>query len=443
MRLRITSAVLAACALLTTASSQTPDIWVCGYYPGWAQGAMPPAAIDYTGLTHVIHFSMLPAGGGRIRPQFITHSQSVAAVAAAHGATKKILLCLGGASTRDSFVVATQPANLPALVKNITDSVRSLNYDGVDIDWEPVTGADTAQFGALSRGLRASLDTMNPPRMLTAAIGGDVRLYARYAASYDQMNIMTYGMSNAWPGWVTWHSSPLYDGGYRFPSTNGPVPSVDGEVGKFLAGGIPAAKLGFGMGFYGALWRGGAGTATGGVTAPRQAYTTDPTVQSEVPYRDIMTNNYSAAAYRWDTAAAAAYLSMDQSGSASDSFLSYEDTHTAAAKVAYARAKPVGGFIIWHIQHGYFPTRPVGQRNPLLAAISQALQATPVRQMVVAENQSSRRAAPEALVCIRDLRAQGDGVYDLCGRRLTSAQARGMRIVTGAAPGLRQESRRN
>jgi chitinase len=145
---------------LSLSFAQPADIWVCGYYPGWAQGNMPPAAIDYTGLTHVIHFSMLPASGGRIRPEYITHSQSVAAVTAAHGAGKKILLCFGGASTRDSFYVATSPANLPALIKNITDSVRTLNYDGVDIDWEPVTAADTSRFSALSRSLRSSLDTM-------------------------------------------------------------------------------------------------------------------------------------------------------------------------------------------------------------------------------------------------------------------------------------------
>jgi len=198
--------MLASVLFLTATPAQPADIWVCGYYPGWAQGNMPPSAIDYTGLTHVIHFSMLPASAGRIRPEYITHSQSVAAVTAAHNAGKKILLCFGGASTRDSFFVATAPANLPTLVKNITDSVRSLNYDGVDIDWEPVTAADTSRFSALSRSLRSSLDTMTPPRMLTAAIGGDVRLYAPSAASYDQMNLMTYGMSNAWPGWVTWHS---------------------------------------------------------------------------------------------------------------------------------------------------------------------------------------------------------------------------------------------
>jgi chitinase len=356
--------------------AQTPDIWVCGYYPGWAQSSMPPSAIDYTGLTHVIHFSMLPVSGGRIDPQFLTHSQSVAAVAAAHGANKKILLCFGGASTRDSFAVATQPAVVATLIKNITDSVRVLNYDGVDIDWEEVLASDTAQFGALVRGLRSSLDTMNPPRMLTTAVGGAANLMGRYVQYFDQMNLMTYGMSNAWPGWVTWHASPIYNGGYRFPSTNGLVPSIDGSIDQYSAAGIPLAKLGFGMGFYGDLWQGGSGTPTGGVTAPRQVYTTDPTVQSEVPYRDIVNNYYTAANYHWDTAAAAAYLGIDQAGSSNDKFISYDDEKSAAAKVAYARSKHVGGFIIWHIQHGYFSGLPSGQRSPLLAAISRALQTT-------------------------------------------------------------------
>lgn len=50
---------------------------------------------------------------------------------------------------------------------------------------------------------------------------------------------MTYDLSGPWPGWVTWHNSPLFHGGQTFPSTGAPLPSIDAMVDAFVAGGVP------------------------------------------------------------------------------------------------------------------------------------------------------------------------------------------------------------
>src|SRR5205807_4635839 len=92
-------------------------------------------------------------------------------------------------------------------------------------------------------------------------------LIASLQSQFDQINLMTYALSGPWPGWVTWFNSPIYDGGYRFPSTGGPVPSTDGMLASFLSAGVAASKLGIGIDFYGELWTGGSGTLTGGVSA--------------------------------------------------------------------------------------------------------------------------------------------------------------------------------
>jgi len=183
---------------------------------------------------------------------------------------------------------------------------------------------------------------------------------------------MTYDMSGAWPGWVTWHNAPIYSGGYTFPSTGGPVPSAEGSVAAYVGAGVPAGKVGIGIDFYGYVWAGGDGTPTGGATAPRQAYTTAPTVTGNVSYADIVATYYQASLRHWDADAQAVYLSIDQTGSANDKFISYDDEQTAQAKVAYVRSRGIGGMIIWELSGGYRPSQPAGQRDPLLQALRQA-----------------------------------------------------------------------
>ena len=56
-------------------------------------------------------------------------------------------------------------------------------------------------------------------------------MFASIQDQFDQINVMTYDLSGPYSGWVTWFNSPIQDGGYRFASTGGLVPSVDGAVG--------------------------------------------------------------------------------------------------------------------------------------------------------------------------------------------------------------------
>ena len=42
------------------------DLWRTGYYPGWEQSGMPASNIDFTALTHIIHFSVVPNSNGTL-----------------------------------------------------------------------------------------------------------------------------------------------------------------------------------------------------------------------------------------------------------------------------------------------------------------------------------------------------------------------------------------
>src|SRR5262249_28428026 len=150
-------------------------------------------------------------------------------------------------------------------------SVRG--YDGIDIDWEPLDASDASQFTNFVKTLRTALDALNPRPLLAMALASPptpAPVIASVETQFAQINLMTYDLSGAYPGWVTWFNASLYDGGYRFPSTSGLVPSTDGMVNSLISAGIPPAKLGIGLAFFGWIWSGGAGTSTGGASLPRQ-----------------------------------------------------------------------------------------------------------------------------------------------------------------------------
>lgn len=365
------------CGLCCLPGTARAELWNTGYYPAYRQTYYPPSEIDFTALTHVIHFDIAPNADGTLNTNVngMTPDRSTALVSAVHAAGKRVLICVAG-SGPGGFMGATTNTHRAAFIGNLVNFVSVYGYDGIDIDWEPLAGSEVTQYTNFVRELRAALKALTPPRLLTVATAQQPAWFAALQTQLDQINLMTYGLSGAWAGWVTWFNAPIYDGGYRFPSTGGLVPSTDGMVNDFLDAGVAASKLGIGIAFYGKVWAGGAGTSTGGAALPRQTWTTAPTVTG-MAYFDIMSTHYQTSLYRWDSAAQAAYLTLDNTGSASDKFISYDDEHACQAKVSYARNCELGGVMIWELGQGYRSTQPVGQRDPLLQAVKQGLIATP------------------------------------------------------------------
>jgi chitinase len=361
------------------------DLWVTGYYPGYESEQMPPSNIDFTTITHVIHFAILPEADGSINSSAnsLTASACASLVALAHTAGRKALVCVGGASTETDFLSATTASNLGLFVTNIIGFMSAYGYDGVDLDWEPFNSADTAQYTNLVHGLRAALNGFAAHKMLTVAApaypeygdspAAEFAMLASVQGDFDQINIETYDLSGPYSGWVTWFNSPLYDGGYTFPSAPTELlPSINGAVSNFINHGVQPEKLGVGLPFYGYIWTGGPG-----VTQPRQSWpANNPPTVSTPGYADIVNNYYQSNYYHWDDTAQAAFLSITNNPASGDMFISYDDAHACQAKVSYARNLHLGGLMIWELTQDYFSTQPAGQREPLISALKQAL-ATP------------------------------------------------------------------
>jgi len=260
---------------------------------------MPPSAIDFSVVTHVIQFSVVPNSNGTLDSSVngVSVANSSNLVRQTHLAGRKALICVGGADSQAGFQGASSPANHGAFITNLVSFMSSRGYDGIDIDWEPLDPGDASQYTNLVKNLRILLNTINPLPLLTAAIASPptpASLILSVADQFDQINLMTYDLSGPYPGWVTWFNSPIYDGGYRFPSTGGLVPSIDGMANSVASAGVPRAKLGIGIPFYGYVWSGGSGTSTGGAAMPRQTWTTAPSTTT-LSFNSIIATYYQPA----------------------------------------------------------------------------------------------------------------------------------------------------
>lgn len=239
--------------------SSPSGLWVLGYYPGYQRDLLPPSEIDFGAMTHVVAFSLLPRHDGSIDTTlFIDETQGPALARElaqrAHDAGIHALITVGGAGWHDQFVAAASDANRARFVDEIVRLAREFGYDGVDLDWEPVLESDKPLLLAFVRAIRER----DPGLVITVPVGWTNRnfepvadaYYAELAQYVDRLAIMSYGMSGPWDGWTAWHSSAL-------EGETGTAPtSIAQSVGAYRAAGVAAAKLGFGIGFYGQCWTG-------------------------------------------------------------------------------------------------------------------------------------------------------------------------------------------
>lgn len=344
--------------------TQTRPLWVSAYYAVWVQqaGTLTPQTIDYSAFSHLIHFALVPAADGSIdsSKDNITPADSAAVIVPAHQAGRKVLLSVGGWLSSAAFRGAYSDAHRSAFIANLVQIVQSRGYDGLDVDMEPVETTDAPAYETFIRQLRARMTAANPKMLLTAAVAAQPELFARLAPQFDQINLMTYDLAGPWTGFKTWHNSALYGDGTTQMNPGQPFPSASGMVQRFIAAGVPRRKLGIGAAFYGCVWT--------GADAPAQPIT-GVSMKTGVPYAELMDTYFQPERYRWDEAAQAPYLSIDGQ---EKQFVTYENEKLCAEKVMYARSESLGGVMVWELGSGYCPTRPAGQREPLLSAVKRA-----------------------------------------------------------------------
>lgn len=377
------SAVVLAAALTAIASPARaadpifadgfePQRWIMGYYVGYERSLLAAADIDFRAVTHLMVGRVRPLADGTVTNDFDIDASggpafAHAAVDAAHAAGRKAILMVGGDGEIDGWRGAAGASHRAAFVANLLARADQYGFDGIDLDWEPFDDVDKPDFRALATTLRNA----RPRLLLTTPVGWfnpnymqPDAFWGQVAPLFDRINVMTYDMAGAasqgWDGWQSWHSSALYN-------TNPPTPDTPSAVDVsvrtgFLPAGVPAAKLGIGVPFYGYCWR--------GVTAPHQDGGSVVASDGTMSYRNVTTQYPVAATRQWDAVAHVPYLSSTAPiGPAQCNFVSYEDAQSAGEKAAYARDKQLGSVIVWTIGQGHVPSAPAGQRDPLLDAL--------------------------------------------------------------------------
>ena len=177
--------------------------WSLGYYCCWNQAGFPPNNINWKAFSYISHFTLFPHKDGTLDsnvnvPRSLGGQNSIAAVAAAHAAGVRIVICIGGAGVADTFSAACSPANIHKFVSNILRFMRTYGYDGIDTDWEE--NYNDAEFTAWHKELKDSLNAINalggPHKSLTIAGGGYFASHCAPAAPYvEQMNDMSYDVA--------------------------------------------------------------------------------------------------------------------------------------------------------------------------------------------------------------------------------------------------------
>jgi chitinase len=396
---------LVALGAAAAGSASASGPWVSAYYPAYGTAKMPISEIPFASLTHVIHFALVPRADGTLSDPDGLKGQTHALVRAAHAAGVKALLGVGGdtgSGATAGFRGAAGASRRAAFVAKIVSTMAAGEYDGVDLNWESIRfPQDVANFRALVKDLRKALDQRSPgTHLLLTYPAGTASGFDEYKqnadmlkpvqSSLDQINLQTYVMAGPFPGWVTWHNSPLLAGDCRFQTTGGAPPSVDSTVRVFVGRGISKSRLGIGIQLAGVDWVGGSGTDTGGVSKPCQAWDysgTRPDGSGQdtgaprydggwnfVDASDIVRSYTQANGYTssFDAGAMVPWLSKDASGSSGDHFVSYENAQSIQAKGEYLRMQGLGGTIVFEVTGDYLREQPEGDaRHPLMTAVRQ------------------------------------------------------------------------
>ena len=334
--------------------------WSIGYYAGYEADAYPVDAVDWADLTDLAVSFYLVDGTGtldvRLYQGTVEQGTALAAslIAAGHANGRRVIASIGGAGSGDAFHAAMTD-HPTTLVQSIV-ALRDQGYDGIDVDWEPLAAEDQVLLAQLGTAIRAQWPDVVlsvPVEPINANFPPDLSHMDDVAAVYDHVDVMAYGMAYTYQGWRSWHSSALTGDSGHTPT------SVASSVQAYLDAGVPAARLGVGIGAYGLCF-------SAPVTGPRQRLHGSKILRADyhLQYRQIRKTYQPAMKSHYDGEAQAPYLSGNKK---SCTYITYENQRSIRAKLAWEAQQGLGGVIMWTVNQQY--VAGASQPNPLLATV--------------------------------------------------------------------------
>ena len=370
-------------------ASDAPSMIVAVHSPSWDvnmgsstdgnYGDMPVDSIDFSTMTHYISFSAAMASdGSSIRWNNLVTSRRKPLNDRVHAAGKPVLLCIGGSGSDGYFGTSMSPANRATTINTVLAAVRTYGYDGIDWDWEPFGGSDSANLFPTIRALYDSFQTMqatyDPTRhpIQTADINpgggsGQANTWKQVAPYLEFVMLMSYDKMGSWTEMVYYDYAPysrinnvIVD---RMPGGGQEMATAQRQALQMTEAGFPAGKVVVGIDFMAGRASGGSGTWAGGATWPRQEWSSAPSFAVDYKfdtfYEDFL-DTASAAIKHWDDTAKAYFLSIDKPGSADDKFISYAGGPGQDSCLYYhiklRDELGIGGIMVWDLSETYLGT---------------------------------------------------------------------------------------
>lgn len=271
----------------------------------------------------------------------------------------KVLLSLGGwggcAPCSDVFSNAEARKKFAASTKELLEFFKA---DGIDLDWEypAIEGhpghvyktEDKANFTALVQTLRT---TLGKEAVISFAAGGFDKFlqesidWQAVMPVINHVNLMSYDLVNGFST-VTGHHTPLF-------STSTQKQSTDNAIRYFESIKVPLQKIIIGAAFYARTWDNVNDANNGLYQSGNFKH-----LISFSQFNQRLSKNSGFVYYR-DSVAMAPYAYNKRT----NTFATFDDEISIAAKVNYVKQKKLGGIMFWELSLD----KPV---NGLLSIIS-------------------------------------------------------------------------
>ena len=263
-----------------------------------------------------------------------------------------VLVSVGGWLWSTNFSdIALTAQSRAIFIQSVMDFLSMYNLDGLDIDWEypgmvgaghPFREEDKQNFTLLLKELRTRFtrETAKTHKRLyltfAAGSGDDFLAHTEMAKAQqyvDTVNLMCYDYYEESSDSNTGNHAPLFTD----PADPKKV-SAAASVEAFEKAGVPASKIVLGMPFYGREW-GQVADVNHGLFQPGKpvphAYATYAAIT-----QTLLKNGYVRY---WDEKASVPYLYNSEQ----QTFVSYEDPESIAAKCRYVLSQKLGGVMFW------------------------------------------------------------------------------------------------
>ncbi len=359
---------------------QGKNNWITAYYGLWSVPRMYPEKVDFSKVTHVVHFNANPVkidpyldvlvskqdsfniqyggvyNGNDINKPWYTKDIQKNLIEMAHKGGAKVLLSVGGIygkGAENMAWIASDINRLNIFVENSCAYAARKGYDGIELDWEFPTKDQRNDFSRMIMAFRRKLDKWKPRGEFIIAVleyPGERYNKDSLVLACDQINLMTYGMYvGNYRDKRTGYNSPL-EASNQFGNYYGNAINQPGHGPKqWIKEGYPAKKIGLGVSILGTIF-----------------YKVDPPVQPGQQYgwtnwfyiKDLPNDGR-----HWDASA-----SVPWQASGTD-FITYEDTASIRIKVEYAKSLGLGGVMVYDLLGGYDSNAPEGKKDLLLQTI--------------------------------------------------------------------------